>query len=291
MSKFLLVNEVVVKTGTEHVPLYIVVGRKAMIIDGGILPDLQTAGQVIVALNEEVEISHWFITHAHYDHCGLLPYLRDLLPACAICCSAEAARILKRQTASDFIETQNREMNSLSGTPAEITYQSSRRYAPDLVLQDGDEVDLGKGVKVEIFNAAGHSLCSLAAWLPRQRILFPSDALGSCYTPEDIMPLVFHSFHDYISTNRLLANLRAEWVFPGHHHHISGPEASGLCDGALEGIYRFYERYLRFEKRLGHHEAISALEAHYYDHTASFISGEILHASIERVCQLMKECV
>lgn len=291
MAKYQLINEVVIKTGTEIVPLYIILGKTAMIIDGGILPDLETVSKTITAISAEMEISNWLITHAHYDHCGLLPYLRDSLPRCTVCGSPEAARSLEKQSVTDFIDARNQELNQEAWVPLGSKRQSQRRYRLDRIVEAGDEIDLGKEIRVTFAKAVGHSLCGLAVWLPGQRMLFPSDALGSCRTADDIMPLIFHSYSDYLNTNKQLAKLNPDWVLPGHYKHFSGSDATSLCDRAFQGISRFWNHYLLLEDRMSQEQALTTLGNHYFDPSASFIRPDIFRASIERMCQILKESV
>lgn len=289
MEKYHFINDIVIKTGSRAVPLYIVIGETAVIIDGGILPDLDAVSRIVTALSDEVTISHWLITHAHYDHCGLLPYLRDLLPDCTVCGSSKSSESLSRQGVIEFVDARNRELHQDMCSSSDLCQQSLRKYRIDKIVEAGDEIDLGKGVRLMLINAIGHSPCSLAVWLPHQRMLFPSDALGSCLNANDIMPLIFYSYKEYLATNKRLARLDPEWVFLGHYALFYGSEAASLCDRAREDIFRFQNHYMSLERQIGQQPALTALCNQYYDSSAVFIRPDIFRASLERMCHLIKE--
>lgn len=283
------IDGVIVRLGTYWNPLYVVVGREAAIIDGGVLPLYPLVAETVLSLSREVPISHWIVTHAHFDHCGLLPYLRDELPGCQICASASAGRILGRAKAAAFIEEQNHTLCRLNEMAVPEPPRSAQGFQIERCLDEGDEIDLGSGVRLLFNRSRGHSECGLSVWLPKQQVLFPSDALGAC-VDEEVFPLIFHSYREYAASLDQLEALRPRRIMPGHYQHHSGSEAQSLFYRAREGVEAFHRSLSGCARGEGVAEAVEKLADRYYQKLArGLLPREMFVKSLKAMWQIIEE--
>ena len=77
--------------------------------------------------------------------------------------------------------------------------------AVDEAVGEGDSIDLGEGVEVRIIEMPGHSSCSIAAYVPSLKALFPSDAGAS---PEKGRRSFASGNEDFILYQKSLEKLR-----------------------------------------------------------------------------------
>jgi len=283
------IDGVILRLGTYWNPLYVVVGREAAIIDGGVLPLYPLVAETVLSLAREIPISHWIVTHAHFDHCGLLPYLRDELPGCQICASASAGRILGQAKAAAFIEEQNRMLCRLNAMAVPEPPRSALGFQIDRCLGEGDEIDLGSGVRLLFASSRGHSECGISVWLPKQQVLFPSDALGAC-VDEEVFPLIFHSYHEYAASLDRLEALRPRRIMPGHYQHQSESEAHKLFDRAREGVEVFQRLLSGCARGEDVAEAIEKVTVRYYPKLArGLLPREMFVKSLKAMWQIIEE--
>lgn len=56
------------------------------------------------------QVHYWLITHKHYDHCGLLPYLCPRLPNVQVLASERTCQAWKSESAVRVVERLNRQL-------------------------------------------------------------------------------------------------------------------------------------------------------------------------------------
>ena len=90
------------------------------------------------------------------------------------------------------------------------------------IVSDGDMIDLGD-VEILTLNTPGHSSCSISAYAPKLRALFPSEGGG---IPKDtIIAGPNLSSTDYIESLKKLESLEVEYLYADHFGYIYGDEA------------------------------------------------------------------
>jgi glyoxylase-like metal-dependent hydrolase (beta-lactamase superfamily II) len=225
--------------GTWQNCIYLLKGKEAMIVGGGmswIAPDLE---KQFTAIDFDFSrIRYLFITHSHFDHCGAVPYLKKKFPQIKILASAFAQRVFSLKKAVQFIAAMNERMiekAGLSGEDKRLNLQFDGIQI-DQVVEDQKTLDLGDGVEVRFLDVPGHTQCSLAAYVPSLKLLFPSDSAafpqydGSGIAP----PSPQYDFRLYQDSLKKMAALDVETLAFEHHGFLRGAEARQFLIRAIE---------------------------------------------------------
>ncbi len=155
-------------------------GEARAVLGGGmtyIVPDV--ARQLADALLAEEQIERLVILHAHFDHCGIIPWAKRRWPQAVVTASPRAAELLAKDKVNQTIGALNQAATERAGL-TEAVGRHDGDYAPITVEQtpaDGERIPLGD-LTLEVIAAPGHSSCSMAVYVPELRALFPSDAGG-----------------------------------------------------------------------------------------------------------------
>jgi 2-aminobenzoylacetyl-CoA thioesterase len=225
--------------GTWQSCIYLLKGKEAMIVGGGmswIAPDLEK--QFAATDFDLSRIRYLFITHSHFDHCGAVPYIKKKFPQIQILASAFAQRVFSLKKAVQFIAAMNERMVGKAGLSEE-----DKKLNPqfdgiqiDRVVGDRDALDLGEGIEVRFLEAPGHTQCSLAAYVPSLKLLFPSDSAAfPHYDGSGIAhPSPQYDFRLYQESLQKLAALDVETLAFEHHGFLRGVEARQFLVQAIE---------------------------------------------------------
>lgn len=141
-----------------------------------------------LAAIEQAEIGIAAITHHHADHSGNLKWVKELLGA-EISIPKNGRSLLRGRI------------------PAEVN-----------ALSDGDVIDLGGGVRVQVIATPGHSIDSISYYIEEEGVLFTGDTLlgSSTTTVRDLGPY-------RRSLERLLALPNLKVICPGHGKIVNDP--------------------------------------------------------------------
>ena len=175
------ITERILLLGRRESCVYLVRGNDEYALVGGgtayIIPDiLEQLERFDVP---EDQIRRMIILHAHFDHCGIIPFFKKRWPWAAVAASERAKALLSTPKVVQSIAQLNQFLISSSGR--EDAARSLCIEFPGItieqVLKDGDTLMCG-GVRLEVMNVPGHSSCSLAVYMPEEKALFASDAGG-----------------------------------------------------------------------------------------------------------------
>lgn len=253
--------------GCDDFPHYLVMGETGALIEAGISASAHMVGEQIRGLPVASEqVRYIVVLHGHYDHVCGLPLFKEVFPQARVLSSAYTARVLKKKgvVESFFAQdvfTSNWLLHKMGGPaqctgfgtagvcPAERLASPSSLPEPDLILNDGDELDLGAGCRIRFLAAPGHSPCGLAAYLPGPDTLLVSDSLGFYLGKGDIFPLFFQSYDEYVETIKKLHHVQPEQLGLGHGTMISGrgkvDETFRAAEEAAVRLYREIHAKLR----------------------------------------------
>jgi len=231
------INERLVRLGTDQSVMYLVKGDHHMLIGGG--------GQwVVPVLEEQIEayridmqrVRYLLIGHSHYDHCGAVPYLQKKYPHIEILASRGAAKLYAMEKAIHNMRKFSRQAMDAMGVPEKVngiplefdTIHLSR------ALEEGDRVELDDDLHFEVFESPGHSRCSLMAYAPEQKWLFPSDSLPMpCNSGKRLMCTASESYNAYIDSLKKLESRPIDLCAWEHFGYMMGDEAQRII---LTGI-------------------------------------------------------
>jgi 2-aminobenzoylacetyl-CoA thioesterase len=237
--------------GRSESGVYLLEGHGgSVIISGGmsyLVPDL--LHQFDEFGLDEGKIRGIIILHAHFDHIGIVPFFRRRNPDLKVYASARAWQILSESKNIDTI-------NQFSGQLTErmkihVPYAHEELDWPVALsgdtISEGDMIDLGNR-EIQIFETPGHSSCSISAYVPQIRALFPSDGGGIPYKGT-ILASANSNFTLYLDSLKKLEMLQIDYLCADHFGYICGDEAksyiSSSIDLAIKERARMEEIYRR----------------------------------------------
>ena len=202
------VTDRILLLGRNESSVYILKGKDEYALVGGgmvhIVPDMLE--QLKTYNIEEEKISRIFILHAHFDHCGVVPFFKKRWPRAKITASAKAKELLAAPKVIEGIEAMNQALLDKHGCrkKAETLGLSFSGIEVEEVVKDGDVLSLGD-LRLEVLEVPGHSSCSIAIWVPQEKAMFASDAGGIPYG-DDVFTAANSNFDQYQkSLNRMAA--------------------------------------------------------------------------------------
>jgi glyoxylase-like metal-dependent hydrolase (beta-lactamase superfamily II) len=208
--------------GTDNYPAYLSLGDDCMIVEGGV----GSTFPIIVAQIEELgidpeRIKYLALTHTHADHIGAVPRLKELWPHLQVIGSSAADKMLKRDgMVEDFLQMEKTIAENLlvkgeiDEWPVEI---EDPAFNVDMIVKEGDKIDLGAGVVWTVYETPGHSPCHLSFHNEAEEILIIGDATG-IYIPgsELYWPNYFQSLENYCRSIQKMAALPAKIAALSH---------------------------------------------------------------------------
>ncbi len=173
---------------------YLLKGDKNVLIDTGILDRVNLLNKFIKEfLNPDEKIDIVLLTHSHYDHCGGIPFLKEMFPDAKIMGSERSKIIFSKKQARDFIKEMNESITK------ERKYNDYEKLTIDRVLKEGDIIESGT-FKIKVFETPGHTRCSLSFYEENNKILFAGDSSGILEKNEKIKPLFFSAYSQYLES-------------------------------------------------------------------------------------------
>jgi len=222
--------------GREESGVYLLEGRNdAMILNGGmnyILPDMMEQLQTF-GINRQ-KISKLLILHAHFDHVGIVPYLKRSHPHMEVYASARGWEILEMPKAISTINEFSRYVCKRMGKE-DVWSAYDLEWRDDVrgkILREGDRINVG-GIDVRILEVPGHSSCSMAAYVPEMKALFPSDAGGIPFR-DTIIPSGNSNYTKYQENLERLEGLDVEFYCADHYGYVIGEEARTFLAKTIE---------------------------------------------------------
>jgi glyoxylase-like metal-dependent hydrolase (beta-lactamase superfamily II) len=265
--------------GREESGVYLLEGdSSSLIVSGGmsylapmVLSQLRAFGI------DERRIGKLLILHAHFDHVGLVPFFRRRYPALEIFASKRGWEILRMPKGIDTINAFSRLVAERMGVTGCLEGRDLewRDDVAGEAVSEGDEIDLGS-VTVRVIETPGHSSCSLSAYCPEIRALFPSDGAGIPYE-QAIIPSGNSNFTQYQKSLKKLEPLAVEILCADHYGYVTGPEAADYISRSIDAAAEkraLIEAVYRRTRSVD--ETVKELVAEIYaNHPAYFLPPEI----------------
>ncbi|MCP4750747.1 MAG: MBL fold metallo-hydrolase [Proteobacteria bacterium] len=274
------VTDRIVMLGRTESVVYILKGGDEYALVGGgmvqIVPDM--IEQIKEFGIEEEKIKRIFILHAHFDHCGIVPYFKKRWPWARVTASRRAQELLSTPKVAGAIDSMNRmlvdqynlkdQAESLGLLPFSVEVEDA--------VGEGDVIPCGD-LALEIIDVPGHSSCSMAVYVPREKAMFASDA-GGIPHGDSIMTAANSNFDRYRENLEKMAFYDIEIHLAEHYGAMTGQDGRNYLKRSMEyakGFRQFLEESL---KRTGSaekttQEALDRLAAESPD---GFLSRDVL---------------
>jgi glyoxylase-like metal-dependent hydrolase (beta-lactamase superfamily II) len=221
--------------GREESGVYCLEGTKgSILINGGlafILPDV--ISQMKSFGIDTDKINKFLILHSHFDHTGIVPYVKRTWPGIEILASKPAWKIFAMPKAIEI-------MNAYSRMSAQMAGAGDALKSYDLDWRDDitgstvggeDVIDLG-GVALRILETPGHTNCSIMAYEPSLQALFPSDGGGIPFG-DTCFPSMNTNTIQYLESLEKLRSLPVSYYCADHYGYVTGDEAAGFIEMTL----------------------------------------------------------
>ena len=265
--------------GREETGLYLLEGRReSMIISGGmsyIVPDLLR--QMTDFNIDERRITKLLILHSHFDHIGIVPFLKRRLSQTEVYASEKAWKVLTTEkairTINEFSRTVARRM-----IREEVYSTYDLEWRDDIsgkVVRDGDRFDLGE-MTVSILEIPGHSSCSIAAYVPEWKALFPTDGGGIPFR-ETIITSGNSNYTRYQESLEKLKDLEVDYYCADHYGYLTGEEAGEFVPKSIEMAKQYRAEIENAYRTTGDIDKVAkAMIDSFYDENRNyFLSPEI----------------
>ncbi len=240
--------------GNWNLPAYLVIGKdRVVMVDAGpvsMAPAFME--EMPAALGSRLPELVVF-THSHFDHIGGAPYLKRHMPALKFGGHEYVFYVMGRPGARRVMEGLNRRMTDPE-LIRERLVNADFDYSVitgDVILTDGEVIDLGGGVTVTAMATPGHTQDSMSYLVGPDEIVLTGEAIG--IVPGDelyVGPEFLTSYEDYVASINKVAAARPRRVLTGHHAQAYGDEVERLIAAALRDAAELkdkIERYLAEE--------------------------------------------
>lgn len=265
--------------GHKETGVYLLEGAdESIVISGGMSYIVPTLLEQMdrFGINKE-KIRKLLILHSHFDHVGIVPYLKKSLPSLEIFASARAWELLAMPKAIHTINMFGRSVAERMGTmDVYATYELD--WYEGLVgspVHEGDKIDLGE-VTLVIFETPGHSSCSITAYVPLFKALFPSDGGGIPFRGT-ILASGNSNFTQYQQSLEKLRKLPVEIYCADHYGYITGNEAAEFIGQSIISAQKERQRAEKTYLETGDiDKTVTKMVDNFYDeYTDYFLSREI----------------
>ncbi len=217
--------------------MYLVMGDKYALLGGGVAweaPRLEA--QLDRFRIDRNRIQYLVISHAHHDHCGVVPYLIAKYPHIQKIASPYCTHILKKSQPARLMREVNRKILESMNRPHfhDGISLDFRSFPIDRQVADGDRIELGGGLTLHFYLTPGHSRCSLTTYIPELKALFPADALPFPETGKrELTVTANHDYDEYISSLEKIEPLPISMVGYEHGGALTGEEAAAIIPKSL----------------------------------------------------------
>ncbi|MCX7945102.1 MAG: MBL fold metallo-hydrolase [Deltaproteobacteria bacterium] len=275
-------------------PGFIILGKKYALVDTGVPATAPALYEAITqALKEPERLEYVFLTHSHYDHCGGLSYLRRKMPNLKVVASEQTASILKKDKAIDFMNKLSKEVEDsiefkkhFGGEDISI---KKELLNVDIMVKDGDKIDLGEGVEVEVVSTPGHTRCSISFYMRPDKALFSGESVGA-YAGEDIVLANYLSdYNEYMESIKKLSQLNVEFLGLPHHGMLVGEKViKRFFELSIKGAEIFRKEVTdMIQNNIGEDEMIKRLTEKFYVDAASLQPKEAFVVNLRAMIRVI----
>jgi len=203
---------------------FLIGGERAGIIDSGISgTHPRLIEELRKYLGDGSDLHYIFLTHAHADHIGGIPFIRRYAPHAQLVCAPLTAQLLgNADLMKKFYE---RNANMARAMQVELELSESdwlSSFKVDKILGDGDVVDLGADVEVKLIGCPGHTEDIVAYYIRPDAALCAGEAVGSYGGRDKLAPCFAWSYHNYVISLDRLASLEVKVLGLPHGGALSG---------------------------------------------------------------------
>lgn len=235
--------------GDAATPCYLLRGQdRWALVDAAVAPVVpEVVKQFESYPDAYLRVKYLLITHSHFDHVGGLSALRRIFSGTEVVASSVAGEILSRPGPMNYIRAMNDALVKLGGVDSCGLDLSVEESIPvSRVVKDGDRIELGGGVDIEVYEVPGHSRCSLAYFLIPDHALFSGEAIGYYNGSGRVLAEGLSDFQAYLDSLLKMEKLGAEYICLPHNGVLTGEEAGDYLRIAYRSGIEFRDEVKEF---------------------------------------------
>jgi len=234
------ISEHIDMLAAAEIPIYLLRGKDWALVDSGVSPVIPTFFDQVKQYPEmEARLKYIILTHSHFDHTGGLTYILCRFPQIKVIASSHAAEVFSKPKAVQYILDINNNLAKFAGIDFQKLGLREKPLRVDRIVKEGDRIELGAGVDLEVYDAPGHSRCSLAYVLNPERALFSGEAIGYRNRPDQILPEALSSFNAFLATLEKISRIKVNIICMPHGGVLVGDELNAYFEIALEWANKF----------------------------------------------------
>jgi len=220
----------------RFVYVYMIYGREITLIDSGVASSERIIIDYLRDTGRNPEkISLMILTHAHPDHIGAAQAIKEI-SGCSV--AAHGA---------DRIWIENPDQQVRDRPVPGFNSLVKRSVRVDRIVEDGDILDLGAGLGIEVLQTPGHSPGSISLWMQEEEALFSADAIP--LTGE--MP-IYDDIHLSIGSIQRLRRMEGiKLLLSAWDEPRQGEDAYRIMDQGLDYLQRIHSAVIRAAERKG----------------------------------------
>ncbi len=170
------------------------------------------------------------LTHSHYDHASGSAYCRPHFQNVKILASAYAAKIFSRPSALAVMRIMNQ--NAARLYHLENYEDKLDELRVDWTVGEGDVIDLGD-VSLRVMDAPGHTKCSIAFYIPQEKMLISCETMGVYGGKHRVAPAFLVGYEMSMNFIRRALKMEIEKLLVPHYGVLTGQACRDFLNDAL----------------------------------------------------------
>lgn len=220
---------------------FLIGGECAAIVDTGVSGTSERLLEELKKyLGDPSELRYIFLTHAHFDHVGGIPALREYAPHVQVVAGRTTAEMLLKSEVREQMYEKNRVVAEAMNQPITIDRAAwCDAITVERVLGDGDLIDLGAEVEVKLVASPGHTADSVAYYVRSDAALAAGEAVGSFGGRDQQYACFLWNMNEYLKSLDRLASLEVRALSLSHAGALTGDMPAKFLVEARVAAERF----------------------------------------------------
>lgn len=273
---------------------FVVGDKEAALVECGTSAAALIFAEQWAEVEDKPNIKYIVMLHSHFDHMCGISQLKKLFPEAQVVASQVAQklmskeRIVKLMFDYDTVVTEsylregfiNQKPEAFRGETVQI----------DLVVGEGDFLQLGDGLRLKFLDAPGHSACSMAAYVEEEQVMLVSDAAGFRSDTGQMSPVFFQDYALYLETIKKLMSYPTKVAGVAHGYVPEGAAVGTFYQESLEAAEQAYETVKNsLEKGIDEKTLAEDMFNRYIEAPLSYYPSDMMLASMQLLIKNVKK--